>query len=204
MCWGLLDNWHVDPLFRVSTGCLLFCGQQGRRRFKLGMWISVFCPLSLQSEIGISVRREKCVSAVGSGLPLLFLIFCLITQRLLGFPVPQLPSWVHIMLFYISWDRKSPTDNERTARIFISQERPLEELWSGFAFPERLHSRLNQSWARVVPKLGLSSLEGRRSPGNQVLVFFHDHPFQPTSSLRVPVISLSIPPSSLGWDRSGF
>lgn len=80
----------------------------------------------------------------------LCLIFCLITQRLLQFPVTTSLSCAHIMLFYVRRGKEVSYRQRSTKRSFVSQERPLENLCSSHVFSEKPHSKVNQSWASEI------------------------------------------------------
>lgn len=154
--------------------------------------------LSLFSEMckwELTWEQKSLILIFGLGVRVafLFLIFCLVTQKLLGFPVMFSPSCVYIIFFMSAGERKSPTDNERATRSFISQERPLENLCSWRVIPEKPHSKLNRSQASKVGKLGLSSLEGGRPQETRCLasyVIIHS-----ISHLHLGTLVLPFPPA---------
>lgn len=157
---------------------------------------------SPQSAAEINVRREEPDSAFGSGLALLFLIFCLRKAIRIPSQVFSFLNSYYVILCQLRSGSLLQTMKEHQGFLY-RKKCILVNLWSGCAILKNPHSKLNQSWTPVVVQLGLSSLEGPRSPGSQVLGFLCDHPLCPSLYFGAPVISLSIPLSGLGWDRSG-
>lgn len=159
---------------------------------------------SPQSAAGINVRREEPDSAFGSGLALLFLTFCLVTQRLLGFPVKYSPSWIHIMLFYVSWGQEVSYRQWKNTKDFYI---PRKVSWRIFDLDVPSWSRLTVNWTKaglmwlcswVCPAWKVQDLREARCLDSYVII----HSVPPLY-FGASVISFSIPLSGLGWDRSG-
>ena len=132
-CSSVTSQEGVDSsLHRKSQDFVLYLSSETCKREL--MWEQK----SLALEFGPGVWAALC------------LIFCLITQRLLEFPVTSPPSCVRIMLFYVSRGKEVSYRQRRTKRSFIFQERPLENLCSWRVFSEKPHSKVNQSWASEV------------------------------------------------------
>lgn len=113
--------------------------------------------------MGINVRGEERDSGffgLGKGAALLFLIFCLVNQRPLRFPVMISPSCVHIMLFYVSWGKEVFL---QTMTEWQDLFYPQKGLWRIFVLDmssQRSLIKRSHSWASEVARLGLCIAEG--------------------------------------------
>lgn len=88
--------------------------------------------LSLFSEMckwELTWEQKSLILIFGLGVRVafLFLIFCLVTQKLLGFPVMFSPSCVYIILFYVSWGKEVSYRQWKSNKIFYIPRRASGE-----------------------------------------------------------------------------
>lgn len=185
----------LSPLFKVTPECVLLCGWDGGRidhgwgHKSQGAVVSP-SPKICQWEFLWEQQSLGLVFGPGLIAPL-FLNFCLVTWRLLGFPV-KLSCPVLISCYFMSVRDRKSTDNERAPRPFLSPQNLFLTL-----VLEKTHSELK--WAGEVAEWGLPSRAGWKASGNQVPGAFCDrlsyhtslfwaqchYPFHPTVLSRV-------------------
>lgn len=187
----IVKHWHVAPslLFKVTSRSLLLWGQQGRSQFGLTVREPQGFALFPISEI-CRWNRSECGELT------------LVLGPAQGFPPCNVKA-VRILLsvlnpmftschFMSARERKSPTDIKEQQDLSY----PKKDLWrilvldvSSGETPQHTEPKP----AHAVVKLDLSSFEGGRSPGNQVVGLLCGYPFPNHLCLGVPGITLSVP-----------